>query len=77
MNLDRSTALRVTLAIALLLLATFLLLFGVANLLHPDVPAAYLTQNTVISSALSAVGLLALAAAGFLLRRRQGAQVAS
>jgi len=34
------------------------LLFGVANLLYPDVPEAYLTQNTIICLVVSFIGLV-------------------
>jgi hypothetical protein len=42
------TAVDVVVIIVMLPAAWFCLLFGVANLIHPEVPAEYLTQNTLM-----------------------------
>ena len=34
------------------------LLFGVANLINPDVPEAYLTQNTIVCLVACSIGLV-------------------
>ncbi len=53
--------LAVPLIICLAVLAAFCLLFGVANLLHPDVPADFMAahpwQNTLACMAVMAIGL--------------------
>jgi len=74
-----STAGNVVLIVVSLFLAAFLLTFGVAELLHPDVPDAHLTLNAAICLALSGLGVAALWVAirnlrGLLLRRRQANQ---
>jgi len=43
-----------------LFLAGFLLLFGVANLIHPDVPEAYLKQNTITCLVICCISILPL-----------------
>jgi len=50
-----------------LLASGFLLLFGIANLINPDVPDDYLTQNTMICLLVSSIGIafLLLAIASF------------
>lgn len=50
-----------------ILVSGFLLLFGIANLINPDVPDAYLTQNTMICLLVSCIGIafLLLAIASF------------
>ncbi len=48
MKIQTSTPLAAGLIILLLLLASFLLFFGVANLIYPDVPDENLTQNTMV-----------------------------
>ncbi len=58
-----------------LLVSGFLLLFGVANLINPDVPEAYLKQNTKVCLLVCFIGvvflLLAIAALrGILLRKK-------
>lgn len=40
------------------LMATFLLLFGVANLINPDVPESYLEQNTRVCVMFILTGLV-------------------
>ena len=46
LEIRASTMMNVVTIIFGLLLTGFLLLFGVANLINPDVPDAYLAQNT-------------------------------
>lgn len=41
-------------------LSRFLLLMGVANLINPDVPDDYLTQNTVICLVVCGIGVVLL-----------------
>jgi hypothetical protein len=58
-----------------LLVSGFLLLFGVANLANPDVPDAYLKQNTKVCLVVCIIGvvflLIAIAALrGILLRKK-------
>jgi len=50
-----------------LLVSGFLLLFGVANLINPDVPDAYLKQNTKVCLMVCSLGvvLLLLSVAAF------------
>ncbi len=47
--------------IATLIISYFSFLFGIANYINPDVPDAYLSQNTVVCAVLCLIGL------GFLL----------
>jgi predicted MFS family arabinose efflux permease len=42
------------------LLALFLLLFGVGNLIHPDVPDSYLDQNTRVCVMVIFTGLMTI-----------------
>lgn len=42
------------------LLAAFVLLFGVANLINPDVPEGYLDQNTRVCIMLIITGLMTI-----------------
>ena len=67
--------LRVVVAVGSLSGAGFLILFGLANLVHHDVPKAYYAQNTVVSLVVSALGVAALFVAAFAIRRllRRGA----
>ena len=58
--------LNVAIIIAGLIIGGFFLLFGVANLINPDVPDAYLKQNTricLLFTVISLVPLLAVIAA--------------
>ena len=75
-----SFAIRISTPVAFLvvifaaLLAPFLLVFGVANLIHPDVPEAYLAQNTAVCIVFSVLGLTLIPVAiavyrGSILRR--------
>jgi len=41
-----------------LIIGGFLLLFGVANLINPDVPDAYLAQNTKICLLVCSLGVI-------------------
>jgi len=65
--LRTSVFVNVIIIIVGLLVSGILLLFGIANLIHPDVPDAYLTQNTLISLLVSCIGIafLLLAIASF------------
>jgi membrane protein implicated in regulation of membrane protease activity len=70
-----STPVGVVIIILALALTAFLLLFGVANLIHPDVPDAYLTENTLVCLAVCGLGVAALLVAiavfrGILLKKR-------
>jgi hypothetical protein len=59
----------VVIILVCLLLAGFLLLFGVANLIHPEVPEAYLTQNTLVCAGVCTLGLVLLVIAVVGIRR--------
>lgn len=62
-----SVFINVIIIIVGLLVSGLLLLFGIANLINPDVPDAYLTQNTMICILVSSIGIafLLLAIASF------------
>ena len=64
-----STPVSAVLIVISLLLAGFLLLFGVANLIHPDVPPAYQAQNTLVCTGVCALGLVLLVIAAVNIRR--------
>jgi hypothetical protein len=73
-----STALSILIIIAGLLIGGLILLFGLANLIHPDVPDEYLKQNTIICISFCILGVLALLPAiaafrGILHRKRRQA----
>jgi hypothetical protein len=76
-KLRLSTPVAILLILFAVLLGPLFFYFGLMNLIHPDVPAAYLTQNTVVCLALIAAGpgLLFLAVAAYLgsLRQRPSA----
>ncbi|HUW93525.1 MAG TPA: hypothetical protein VMV74_10190 [Bacteroidales bacterium] len=55
-----STVVSVIIIIAGLLVGGLFLLFGVANLIYPDVPDDYLTRNTIVCLGVCAVGLIPL-----------------
>jgi small-conductance mechanosensitive channel len=59
-NFRTSTSISGVIIVVCLLLAGFLLLFGVANLIHPDVPPAYHAQNTLVCAGVCALGLVLL-----------------
>ena len=61
LKLHTSKTLSVILIIVGLLFSGFFLLFGVANLINPDVSDEYLTQNTIACLVACSIGL------GFLL----------
>jgi membrane protein implicated in regulation of membrane protease activity len=69
MQVRNSTALNVVLVVVCLLLAGFLLLFGISHLIHPGVSYANSTQNTLVSLAVSVLGLLAMGVALRIVRR--------
>jgi len=48
LEIRTSTMTNLAILIIGLIISGFLLLFGVANLINPDVPDAYLKQNTKI-----------------------------
>jgi len=60
MKLRTSVALNIVLIIAGVLVSGFLLLFGVANLINPDVPDAYLAQNTKVCLTVCGIGIIFL-----------------
>jgi hypothetical protein len=75
LEIRTSTIINVIIIIVGLLVSGCLLLFGVANLINPDVPDAYLNQNTKVSLLVCFIGmvflLLAIAAfRGILLRKK-------
>ena len=75
LEIRNSTITNLAILIVGLLISGFLLLFGVANLINPDVPDAYLKQNTKICLLVCIIGLvfllLAIAALrGILLRKK-------
>lgn len=75
LEIRTTTIINVAILIVGLLVSGFLLLFGVANLINPDVPDAYLKQNTKVCLVVCIIGvvflLLAIAAfRGILLRKR-------
>ena len=51
-NLRRYSLLSVITIIPAVLLASFFLFFGVANLISPDVPSSYLAENTLVCAML-------------------------
>ncbi len=75
LEIRSSTLTNLAIIIVGLLISGFLLLFGVANLINPDVPDAYLKQNTKVCLLVCIIGivflLLAVAAfRGILLRKK-------
>ena len=75
LEIRTSTIINVIIIIVGLLVSGCLLLFGVANLINPDVPDTYLNQNTKVSLLVCFIGmvflLLAIAAfRGILLRKK-------
>lgn len=60
LEIRTSAAMNVVIISLGLLLAGFLLLMGVANLIHPDVPAAYLSENTVVCLVICGISLVPL-----------------
>jgi len=76
LEIRTSTITNLAILIVGLLISGFLLLFGVANLINPDVPDAYLKQNTKVCLLVCIIGvvflLLAIAALrGILLRKKR------
>lgn len=67
LEIRTSTALSVILIIVGLLFSGFFLLFGVANLINPEVSEEYMTQNTIACLVTISIGLafLLLAIATF------------
>jgi hypothetical protein len=51
-NLRRYSLLSVITIIPAVLLASFFLFFGVANLISPDVPSSYLAENIIVCAML-------------------------
>jgi hypothetical protein len=60
MKLRTSVVLNIVIVIAGVLVSGFLLLFGVVNLINPDVPDAYLAQNTKVSLAVCGIVIIFL-----------------
>jgi len=82
LEIRTSTAMNLIIIIADLIIGGVILLFGVANLVHPDVPDAYLKQNTKICLIVCAIGVLPLLLAiaafrGILHNRKRAMQVRS
>ena len=80
LEIRTNTAINLIIMIAGLLVSGFLLLFGVANLIDPDVPEAYYVQNTKICLIVCGIGmiflLLAIAASrGILLKKKNIGEV--
>lgn len=77
-GLRNSTLANVALIVICLLLAAPLLMIGIGELVHPDVPESYFAQNTAICLGLCGLGVALLWVAiavyrGMLLRRRKPA----
>ena len=73
-----STVISVVIIIVGVVVSGFLLLFGVANLINPDVPEAYYAQNRKVCLIVCGIGvtflLLAIAAfRGILLKKKSAA----
>lgn len=60
LKIRTSTTISVILIIVGLLFSGFFLLFGVANLINPDVSEEYLTQNTIVCLVACSIGLVFL-----------------
>ena len=60
LEIRTSTTISVVIIIVGVIVSGFLLLFGVANLINPDVPEAYLTQNTKVCLVVCCVGVIFL-----------------
>ena len=58
LNIAPSPVLSIITIVLGVLIASFLLLFGVANLINPDVPDSYLDQNTLVCVMFVLTGLL-------------------
>jgi len=78
LEIRTSNVINVIILIIGLLVSGFLLLFGVANLINPDVPDAYLKQNTKVCLMVCSLGvvflLLAIAAFRGILKKRKSAK---
>ena len=59
-NISRSATLRIITVILGILMAFFFLLFGVANLINPDVPNSHLNQNTRVCVMLIIIGVASI-----------------
>jgi hypothetical protein len=77
LEIRASIAINIIILTVGLLVSGFLLLFGVANLINPDVPDAYLAQNTKVCLVVCSIGvvflLLAIAALRGLLIKKKSA----
>jgi len=60
LKIHTTPATSIIIIIAGLLISGFLLLFGIANLINPDVPDAYLQQNTKVCLIVCGIGLIFL-----------------
>ena len=62
-----SNLINIVIIVASLFISGFFLLFGIANLINPDVPDAYLLQNTIVCIVVCSIGVsfLFLAFASF------------
>ncbi|OFY60476.1 MAG: hypothetical protein A2Y71_12020 [Bacteroidetes bacterium RBG_13_42_15] len=79
LEIHTSTAISIIILTVGLLVGGFLLLFGIANLINPDVPDGYLTQNTKVCLVVRSIGvvflLLSIAAfRGILIKRKSAAR---
>ena len=80
LEIRASTIINLIIFITGLLFAGFLLLFGLANFIYPDVPEAYLKQNTIVCLFVCFLGILFIllsvaALRGILLKRKRGTKV--
>ena len=78
LGIRTSRIINIAIIIMGLVVGGFLLLFGVANLINPDVPEAYYAQNTKVCLIVCSIGviflLLAIAAfCGILFKRKNAA----
>ncbi len=77
LKIRTSTAINVLIIIVGVIVSGFLLLFGIANLINPDVPEDYLDQNTKVCLVFCSIGLifllLAIAAFRGIISKNKGA----
>lgn len=77
LEIRTSTPISVVIIIVGVIISGLSLLFGIANLINPDVPEAYLTQNTKVCLVVCSIGviflLLAIAAFRGILSKKKSA----
>ena len=75
LEIRTSITINVFIIIVGVIVSGFLLFFGIANLINPDVPEAYLNQNTKVCLMVCSIGmiflLLAIAAFRGILSRKK------